>query len=123
MNHSVDAGNRVDLGDIGIPMDRRTRGTPRHASICSFPVPNPIPWPLTFWSARGFAGEVAIRRGDAEGGTRACGSSLQSFTQRHTNYSRPNSTSHLASGLSGIGQVDEAVALIDESLGQRRNKW
>ncbi|WP_133707873.1 ATP-binding protein [Rhizobium sp. BK313] len=67
---------------------------------------------------RGFKGEVAIRRGDAEGGVESLRSSLQKLHAAPYELLTTELNLSLASGLSAIGQVDEAVALLDESLGR-----
>jgi predicted ATPase/DNA-binding winged helix-turn-helix (wHTH) protein len=67
---------------------------------------------------RGFRSEVAIRRGDAPAGVEGLRSSLQKLHAAPYELLSTELNLSLAGGLSAIGQVDEAIALIDESLGQ-----
>jgi predicted ATPase/DNA-binding winged helix-turn-helix (wHTH) protein len=67
---------------------------------------------------RGFKGEVAIRHGDARGGVDSLRSSLQKLHAAPYELLTTELNLSLAKGLSAIGQVDEAIALIDESLGR-----
>jgi predicted ATPase len=66
---------------------------------------------------RGFKSEVAIRQGDARGGVESLQSSLQKL--HAAPYELLTTELNLSlGGLSAIGQVDEAISLIDESLGR-----
>ena len=67
---------------------------------------------------RGFQSEVAIRRGDAAAGVEGLRSSLQKLHAAPYELLSTELNLSLAGGLAAIGQVDEAIALIDESLGQ-----
>ncbi len=67
---------------------------------------------------RGFGSEVAIRRGDAADGVEGLRSSLQKLHAAPYELLSTELNLSLAGGLAAIGQVDEAIALIDESLGQ-----
>ncbi|QJP13834.1 tetratricopeptide repeat protein [Starkeya sp. ORNL1] len=67
---------------------------------------------------RGFRSEVAIRRGDAAAGVEGLRSSLQKLHAAPYELLSTELNLSLAGGLAAIGQVDEAIALIDESLGQ-----
>jgi tetratricopeptide (TPR) repeat protein len=66
---------------------------------------------------RGFKSEVAIRQGDAEGGVEGLQTSLQKLHAAPYELLTTPLNLSLVRGLSAIGQVDEATALIDESLG------
>jgi predicted ATPase/DNA-binding winged helix-turn-helix (wHTH) protein len=67
---------------------------------------------------RGFKGEVAIRHGDARGGVESLQSSLQKLHAAPYELLTTELNLLLVGGLSAIGQVDEAISLIDESLGR-----
>lgn len=67
---------------------------------------------------RGFRSEVAIRRGDAAAGVEGLRSSLQKLHAAPYELLSTELNLSLVGGLAAIGQVDEAIALIDESLGQ-----
>jgi predicted ATPase/DNA-binding winged helix-turn-helix (wHTH) protein len=67
---------------------------------------------------RGFKGEVAIRHGDARGGVEGLQSSLQKLHAAPYELLTTELNLSLVGGLSAIGQVDEAISLIDESLGR-----
>jgi predicted ATPase len=67
--------------------------------------------------ARGFKSEVAIRRGDARGGIESLRSSLQKLHAAPYELLTTELNLSLVGGLSAVGQVDEAISLIDESLG------
>jgi tetratricopeptide (TPR) repeat protein len=68
--------------------------------------------------ARGFKSEIAIRRGDAKGGVESLQSSLQKLHAAPYELLTIELNLSLVGGLSAIGQVDEAILLIDESLGR-----
>jgi predicted ATPase/DNA-binding winged helix-turn-helix (wHTH) protein len=68
--------------------------------------------------ARGFKSEVAIRRGDPKGGVESLQDSLQRLHATPYELLTTELNLSLAWGLSAIGQVDEAISLIDESLAQ-----
>jgi tetratricopeptide (TPR) repeat protein len=68
--------------------------------------------------ARGFKSEVAIRRGDPKGGVERLQDSLQRLHATPYELLTTELNLSLAWGLSAIGQVDEAISLIDESLAQ-----
>jgi predicted ATPase/DNA-binding winged helix-turn-helix (wHTH) protein len=67
---------------------------------------------------RGFKSEVAIRHGDARGGVESLQSSLQKLHAAPYELLTTELNLLLVGGLSAIGQVDEAISLIDESLGR-----
>jgi tetratricopeptide (TPR) repeat protein len=67
---------------------------------------------------RGFKGELAIRQGDAKGGVESLRSSVQKLHTTPYELLTAELTLSLVRGLAAIGQVDEAIALIDESLGR-----
>jgi hypothetical protein len=67
---------------------------------------------------RGFKGEVAIRHGDARDGVESLRSSLQKLHAAPYELLTTALNLSLVKGLSAVGQIDEAIALIDESLGQ-----
>jgi predicted ATPase/DNA-binding winged helix-turn-helix (wHTH) protein len=67
---------------------------------------------------RGFRGDVAIRRGDAANGVEGLRGSLQKLHAAPYELLTTELNLALVGGLSAIGQLDEALALIDESLGQ-----
>jgi len=67
---------------------------------------------------RGFKSEVAIRQGDARGGVESLQSSLQKLHAAPYELLTTELNLSLVGGLSAIGQVDEAISLIDESLGR-----
>jgi len=67
---------------------------------------------------RGFKSEVAIRHGDARGGVESLQSSLQKLHAAPYELLTTELNLSLVGGLSAIGQVDEAISLIDESLGR-----
>jgi predicted ATPase/DNA-binding winged helix-turn-helix (wHTH) protein len=66
--------------------------------------------------ARGFKSDIAIRRGDARGGVESLRSSLQKLHAAPYELLTTELNLALARGLSAIGQVDEAISLIDRSL-------
>ncbi|RWB98597.1 MAG: tetratricopeptide repeat protein [Mesorhizobium sp.] len=66
---------------------------------------------------RGYKSEVAIRRGDAKGGVESLQACLQKLHAAPYELLTTPLNLSLVRGLSTIGQVDEATALIDESLG------
>jgi tetratricopeptide (TPR) repeat protein len=66
---------------------------------------------------RGFKSEVAIRQGDAKGGVEGLQISLQKLHAAPYELLTTPLNLSLVRGLSAIGQVDEATALIDDSLG------
>jgi tetratricopeptide (TPR) repeat protein len=68
--------------------------------------------------ARGFKSEVAIRQGDANGGVESLQDCLQRLHATPYELLTTELNLSLAWGLSAIGQVDEAISLIDESLAQ-----
>jgi predicted ATPase/DNA-binding winged helix-turn-helix (wHTH) protein len=68
--------------------------------------------------ARGFKGELAIRRGDARGGVESLQNSLQRLHAAPYELLTAELNLSLAGGLSALGQCDEAISLIDESLGR-----
>ena len=65
---------------------------------------------------RGFKSEVAIRRGAAAGGVDSLQGSLQQLHAAPYELLTTELDLSLAWGLSAIGEVDEAISLIDESL-------
>ncbi|MDX8518202.1 ATP-binding protein [Mesorhizobium dulcispinae] len=65
---------------------------------------------------RGFKSEVAIRQGDAKGGVEGLQTSIQNLHAAPYELLTTPLNLSLVRGLSSIGQVDEASALIDESL-------
>ncbi|MER9024654.1 winged helix-turn-helix domain-containing protein [Mesorhizobium sp. M0142] len=67
---------------------------------------------------RGFKSEVAIRQGDAKSGVEGLQTSLRKLHAAPYELLTTPLNLSLVRGLSAIGQVDEAIALIDESLGQ-----
>ena len=67
---------------------------------------------------RGFKGEVAIRHGNAADGVEGLCNSLQKLHAAPYELLTTELNLSLVRGLSAIGHVDEAIALIDESLGQ-----
>lgn len=67
---------------------------------------------------RGFKSEVAIRRGDAKGGVEGLQTSLQKLHAAPYELLTTPLNLSLLKGLSAIGRVDEAGALIDESLSE-----
>lgn len=67
---------------------------------------------------RGFKSEVAIRQGDAKSGVEGLRTSLQKLHAAPYELLTTALNLSLVNGLSAIGQVDEAIALIGESLGQ-----
>jgi predicted ATPase/DNA-binding winged helix-turn-helix (wHTH) protein len=68
--------------------------------------------------ARGFQGEVAIRRGDATGGVESLRRTLQKLHAAPYEMVTAELNLSLVGGLSAIGQVDEAISVIDESFAQ-----
>jgi predicted ATPase/DNA-binding winged helix-turn-helix (wHTH) protein len=68
--------------------------------------------------ARGFRSEVAIRQGDAKGGVESLQDCLRRLHATPYELLTTELNLSLAWGLSEIGQVDEAISLIDESLAQ-----
>jgi predicted ATPase/DNA-binding winged helix-turn-helix (wHTH) protein len=68
--------------------------------------------------ARGFRSEIAIRHGDAKDGVESLRDSLKGLHATPYELLTTELNLSLASGLSAIGHVDEAVSLIDESLAQ-----
>ena len=68
--------------------------------------------------ARGFKSEVAIRQGDAKGGVESLQDCLQRLHATPYELLTTELNLSLAWGLSAIGEVDEAISLIDESLAQ-----
>jgi predicted ATPase/DNA-binding winged helix-turn-helix (wHTH) protein len=68
--------------------------------------------------ARAFKGEVAIRHGDARGGVESLQSSLQKLHAAPYELLTTELNISLIGGLSAIGRVDEAISLVDESLGR-----
>jgi tetratricopeptide (TPR) repeat protein len=67
---------------------------------------------------RGFKSEVAIRHGDAKSGVEGLRTSLQKLHAAPYELLTTPLNLSLVGGLSAIGQVDEAIALIDEARGQ-----
>jgi predicted ATPase/DNA-binding winged helix-turn-helix (wHTH) protein len=68
--------------------------------------------------ARGFQAEVAIRHGDARGGVESLRRTLQKLHAAPYEMVTAELNLSLVGGLSAIGQFDEAISLIDESLAQ-----
>jgi predicted ATPase len=68
--------------------------------------------------ARGFRSEVAIRRGDAHGGVEGLRDALRKLHETPYELLTIELNLPLVWGLSAIGQVDDAISLIDESLAQ-----
>ena len=68
--------------------------------------------------ARGFKSEVAIRQGDAEGGVESLRDSVQRLHATPYELLTTELNLALASGLSAIGQVDDAISLVDKSLAE-----
>ena len=68
--------------------------------------------------ARGFKSEVAIHHGDVRGGVENLQSSLQKLHAAPYELLTTELNLALVRGLSAIDRIDEAIALIDESLGQ-----
>ena len=66
---------------------------------------------------QGYKSEVAIRQGDAKGGVEGLQTSIQKLHAAPYELLTTPLNLSLVRGLSTIGQVDEATALIDESLG------
>ncbi|MER9599647.1 winged helix-turn-helix domain-containing protein [Mesorhizobium sp. M0244] len=67
---------------------------------------------------RGFKSDVAIGQGDAKGGVEGLRTSLQKLHAAPYELLTTALNLSLVRGLSAIGQVDEAMVLIDDSLGQ-----
>jgi tetratricopeptide (TPR) repeat protein len=67
---------------------------------------------------RGFKSEIAIRHGDAKRGVESLQGSLQRLHAAPYELLTTELNLSLLGGLSAIGQLDEAMSLIDESLGQ-----
>ena len=68
--------------------------------------------------AQGFKGEVAIHHGDARNGVESLQSSLRKLHAAPYELITTELNLSLARGLSTIGQIDEALSLIDETLGR-----
>jgi predicted ATPase/DNA-binding winged helix-turn-helix (wHTH) protein len=68
--------------------------------------------------AQGFKSEIAIRHGDASGGVECLRNSLQKLHAAPYELLTTELNISLIRGLFAIGQVDEAISLIDESLGR-----
>jgi predicted ATPase/DNA-binding winged helix-turn-helix (wHTH) protein len=68
--------------------------------------------------ARGFKSEIAIRQGDARGGVEGLQDSLRRLHETPYELLTTELNLSLASGLSALGQIDQAILLIDESLAQ-----
>ena len=68
--------------------------------------------------ARGFKSEVAIRQGDVRGGVESLRDSLQRLHATPYELLTTELNLSLASGLSAIGQVDEGISLVDETLAE-----
>jgi tetratricopeptide (TPR) repeat protein len=66
--------------------------------------------------ARGFKSEVAIRQGDATGGVESLQSSLRQLHAAPYELLTTELNLSLVGGLVAIGQVNQAISLIDESL-------
>lgn len=67
---------------------------------------------------RGFKSDVAIGQGDAKGGVEGLRTSLQKLHAAPYELLTTALNLSLVRGLSAIGQVDEAMVLVDDSLGQ-----
>ncbi|MER9971863.1 winged helix-turn-helix domain-containing protein [Mesorhizobium sp. M0060] len=67
---------------------------------------------------RGFKSDVAMGQGDAKGGVEGLRTSLQKLHAAPYELLTTALNLSLVRGLSAIGQVDEAMVLIDDSLGQ-----
>lgn len=67
---------------------------------------------------RGFEGVVALRRGDAKGGVETISRYLEKLHAATYEVSTTPLAISLAEGLSAIGRFDEALALIDRTIGQ-----
>ncbi len=68
------------------------------------------------WVGRGFKGEVAIRRGDAEGGVEALKSSLEKLHQARYEHFTSRLNISLIQGLVIMGRFAEGCALVDEAV-------
>ncbi len=85
-------------------------------STCLFPAPNPIPLAPYLLVARGFKSEIAIRHGIAAGGVEGLRSSLQKLHAAPYELLTAELNLSLVGGLSAVGRIEEAIALIDETL-------
>jgi predicted ATPase len=65
---------------------------------------------------RGFSGELAIRRGDAESGIESLRKTLDQFHATPYEVQTTPFTASLAQGLAAIGRVSDAITLIDETI-------
>jgi tetratricopeptide (TPR) repeat protein len=66
---------------------------------------------------RGFRGELAIRRGDAEGGVESLQGCLQQLRAAHYKLLATSFSISLAEGLAATGRLAQGIALIDERIG------
>jgi predicted ATPase len=67
---------------------------------------------------RGFSGELAIRRGDAKSGIESLRKTLDQFHATPYEVQTTPFTASLAQGLAAIGQLSDAIALIDDTIRQ-----
>lgn len=67
---------------------------------------------------RGFEGVVALRRGDSKGGVETIGRCLEKLHSATYEVSTTPLAIALAEGLSAIGRLDEALALIERTIGR-----
>jgi predicted ATPase len=67
---------------------------------------------------RGFSGELAIRRGDAESGIESLRATLNQFHATPYEVQTTPFTASLAQGLAAIGRFSDANTLIDETIRQ-----
>jgi predicted ATPase len=66
--------------------------------------------------ARGFNGEIAIRRGDAKGGVESLQSSLQKLHTAPYELLTTEFNLSLVRGFSAMGRLAEAIALVNETI-------
>ena len=113
----VDAGDRLDLGRLRVPLDWRSRERRRAHRLARSRAPNPIPWRPILRSATDFKAELAIRRGDAKGGVESLRRQLSRSSTRMP-YELLSTSLNIRSfkGSARLGRFAEAMALVDETI-------
>ena len=113
---SGDAVHRPGLGRLGVPLGPAISRAPKSISIGSSPMPRSHSLGPYLAVGRGFKGELAIRRGDAEGGVESLQDCLEELhAARYELLTTPFNIS-LVQGLAAIGRFAEGIALIDETI-------